>query len=549
MAPSAKQDLSGTDLSRRLRDLEVVNHVARLASEDSLLLPMLQRIVDAVRESYGLDYVSLAFLDARRRVIHCEAVSSSFPSELMIGAEIDSESGIVGRTARQRKTNYVPDVQADPDYLGKNIGIRSELCIPIQHNLELIALLNIESKQLDGLADFVEPLETIAAQISGVIRNARIHQSLSQRAAILEMINRLSQGALDAHGLEQAMSNIAHFLRDRFDLVICLVLLLETHKPYLKVQARAGVSFGQDSPGTQWPLDRGILGRAARTGESQFVPDVSKDNDYIVGNEAVRSEFVVPIRCNGQFLGLLNLESANIELFSEFNRNAIESIALQLGSTINAVALNERLSSVNRELEQKSVLLEQSNLQLRAANTALERLSNLDGLTGIANRRRFDEALQNEWRRALRYQSTLAILMIDLDYFKAYNDGYGHVAGDDCLRRIAKTLQENLSRGVDLLARFGGEEFVALLPLSDANAACRCADRLLDFVRAEKIEHGFSRLGDKIMTVSIGVAAFVPSMTSELCTEHLIHRADRALYRAKAFGRNRVAVYDPDLDE
>jgi len=170
----------------------------------------------------------------------------------------------------------------------------------------------------------------------------------------------------------------------------------------------------------------------------------------------------------------------------------------------------------------------------------LEDLSWTDGLTALANRRRFDEALADEWSRGMRSQSPLSIVMIDVDHFKNYNDTFGHARGDEVLRRVAGTLKDGLKRAGDLAARYGGEEFVLLLPHTSLPGVQGFADRLRASVEGLNIPGPDSSR----LTISLGVASAIPKVGAS--PEDLVNAADQALYRAKEGGRNRVAV---DLGE
>ncbi|MBW3564182.1 MAG: diguanylate cyclase [Acidobacteria bacterium] len=177
--------------------------------------------------------------------------------------------------------------------------------------------------------------------------------------------------------------------------------------------------------------------------------------------------------------------------------------------------------------------------ELRLANDHLERLSFVDPLTGLANRRRFDEKLDEEWRRAARSQTPLALMVADVDLFKDYNDSLGHPEGDRCLVAVAEVLRDRIRRPGDLVARYGGEEFVVLVPGTDLEAATRLAEELRKAVEDRAIAHPNSSVAP-VVTISLGVASCVPSQTTE--SESLFTAADPALYRAKREGRNRVAA-------
>lgn len=167
----------------------------------------------------------------------------------------------------------------------------------------------------------------------------------------------------------------------------------------------------------------------------------------------------------------------------------------------------------------------------------LEALSYKDGLTNVANRRMLDQVLEREWASAYRNQQPLSLIFADIDFFKEYNDHYGHIAGDDCLRRVAGALNAAAARPRDLLARFGGEEFVLLLPETDADAAMAVAERCLGAVLDEMIPHQHSRIGE-YLTVSLGVGTIVPQEQDSAA--EFFEKVDGLLYQAKQQGRNRV---------
>jgi len=183
--------------------------------------------------------------------------------------------------------------------------------------------------------------------------------------------------------------------------------------------------------------------------------------------------------------------------------------------------------------------LRQSQQQLLETNLELQRLTNSDGLTGLSNRRYFDEYLSAEWKRALREQTQLALLMIDVDTFKAYNDTYGHVAGDDILQRVAAVIRENCTRPADLPARFGGEEFSMILPATSPGGARLLAEKVRRAIESLQIPHSGAAAGSCV-TVSIGGAVIVPGQAMA-CTR-LVELADNGLYQAKRNGRNQVVM-------
>jgi diguanylate cyclase (GGDEF)-like protein len=184
-----------------------------------------------------------------------------------------------------------------------------------------------------------------------------------------------------------------------------------------------------------------------------------------------------------------------------------------------------------------------NHIDLKRQRDQLRRLSAVDGLTGLANRRAFGEAFEKEWRSAIRRGNSISLLMTDIDDFKQFNDAYGHLAGDECLRRVAKALGEAALRPADMVARYGGEEFVILLPDTGGNEAALVADRVLLSVRRLAIPHEHSR-GWQFISLSMGLASARP--TRDMNANELLDLADRMLYQAKNGGRNRLVTANLD---
>ena len=228
---------------------------------------------------------------------------------------------------------------------------------------------------------------------------------------------------------------------------------------------------------------------------------------------------------------------------------SIKSEAFTLGANDYMVKLPDKIEMIARiryhskayitQLERDEAFraLEESREKLAEANLALQKLSSLDGLTGIANRRSFDETLQKEWKRSIRGEKSIGLIMLDIDFFKLYNDHYGHQGGDDCLKRVAEGLDSAIHRETDLLARYGGEEFSTVLPDTDLNGAIKVAEEMRLTIKDLRIEHAKSKVTD-IVSISIGVAAVTP--LQGMNQEVLIAAADQALYKAKEEGRDMV---------
>lgn len=363
----------------RATQLEVLNEVARIATLDIELRPMLQRITDTLARKLGWEFVALVTVNDERSAFVCEALSSEVATEVHVGYSRPLGSGVVGQVAASGEPLVVDDVSVWPNYVETMPGARSELCVPVRHHGRMVAILNLESQCLGAFAGQLPLLQTVADQVAGAIAIAQAYGEL----------------------------------------------------------------------------------RAA----------------------------------------------------------------------------NGRLSEMAAQLEQKSKALEEANRHLATMNETLHRISTQDGLTGIANRRHFNEVLLLEMRRAARTGTPVSFLLLDIDFFKAFNDACGHIAGDECLRRVASSLAGALHRASDLVSRYGGEEFGVLLPQTDAHGALHAAEEIRERIESLAIPHPGSPFGH--ITVSIGCATVVPPADGS-GGELLVHRADQALYEAKRAGRNRV---------
>lgn len=217
----------------------------------------------------------------------------------------------------------------------------------------------------------------------------------------------------------------------------------------------------------------------------------------------------------------------------------LEEVLARVENQLTIRRLQKQLQEQNARLQQEIIQRQRFEGALQEANKELKRLAHLDGLTQIPNRRRFDECLRQEWRRLRREQAPLSLILCDVDYFKRYNDAYGHQAGDDCLKQVARAISRVLKRPADLVARYGGEEFAAILPNTNAQGAFFVAEAMRSEVQSLKIAHAQSEVSEYV-SLSLGVTSIVP--TAEFSLEALIDVTDQALYEAKQQGRNRTVV-------
>jgi diguanylate cyclase (GGDEF)-like protein len=492
---------------------------------------MLQRLCDGLAELFGWEFVACLRIDPVRRRVISGGVASKLPVAFELDRPRPLDGGIVLRVATTGEPAVVDDVAREPDYLPAVEGVRSELCVPILRDGGVVALLDVESSRRAAFRGLLPLLEAVAEQVAGAIASAQRYEEALRRTQLLEILQEASQTALGAGETGRLLERIATYLEERFGFPVVEAVLIDDRGERFSLRASTGSGAGAARVGDSWPLSAGgIVGRALRTGETQLVADVTQDPEYVALSPDVCSELVVPIRFHGRTLGAFNFESGDREVFTPEICALLQLLAAQVAGAVHLTALNRRLARTRDQLAA-------ANKALRAVNRDLESQSRTDSLTGCGNRRAFEEALQQEWRRAFRSESALALLLVDVDFFKPLNDARGHREGDRCLRRVAQTLGEAANRAGDLVARYGGDEFVLLLPGLESGAALEFGERIRAAVEALGLPHG-GRPAGPLVTVSIGAASQRPHRGGS--PEALFTAADRSLLEAKRRGRNTV---------
>ncbi|GAP65425.1 response regulator receiver modulated diguanylate cyclase [Mizugakiibacter sediminis] len=359
-----------------------------------------------------------------------------------------------------------------------------------------------------------------------------------QKSALADLLVDLSYILLFEEDLDTLLQGVIGYIYRRFHLSLATIGLIEPGSGELTLRAFAGESHVPLELGRTWPADRGITGRALRTGSAVFVPDVTADPEYIEGNALTRAELVIPIRHRGQILGMLNMESPAAESFNADVRAVLDLLADQIGGVLHLTMLKLRLQEVNSATQVMVSELAALNGKLQRANRRLAASAMRDTLTGIGNRRGFDFGLRRAWTEARSKSQLITLLLIDVDHFKAYNDRYGHPAGDACLRSIGQTIRGSL-RGHDIVcARYGGEEFAVVLRDAGVVEGHAVAVRICKAVEQLALPHEDTPAGR--VSLSVGVASVAP--THGRRAAELVKAADAALYRAKQNGRNRIEI-------
>ena len=310
--------------------LALLNELARIATQDLELWPMLQRITDTLSARLGAELVSLVRIDRGAGRFVCDAVTSSLPTEVKVGYSRELGSGVVGQVAESGKALLLDDVTTFPGYVETLSGVASELCLPIRHRDEVVALLNLESVRPAAFRGMLPLVSAVAEQVSGAIASARLYEETRRRALFLEVITEVSRAALASGELREVLGRFARFVQERFGLSLAAVVVANeagTEWEHRAIALRPGLSMPARK---RWPVSAGIVGRAIRTGEPQLVFDVAKDPDFFGLDSNINCEYAVPLRFQGRILGAFNVECENRETLEPENLALFRTIAEQI---------------------------------------------------------------------------------------------------------------------------------------------------------------------------------------------------------------------------
>ena len=351
--------------------------------------------------------------------------------------------------------------------------------------------------------------------------------SRTQALRQLTTLNRIARIALQDMALRPMLQRVVDMLSDEFEWEFVACATIDRVRNEFVCEAVCSKLPSDVGVDYRRALGSGVVGTCAANGETIDIDDTRGHPLVIDTLHGTGSELCVPVLHNGEILAVLNAESRRVGAF-QGQRPMLETVADQIAGILRAARLLEDLADANRRLHE--------------ANRALAAMSELDGLTGIANRRCFDRWLLEGLTQADARNEAFALLIVDVDHFKPYNDGYGHLAGDACLREVATLLSEALAGSRGCVARYGGEEFVVLMPGADEVAALALAEGLRTAIESQALAHAYSSF--ERVTLSVGAATRAPR--TRTTAEELLVAADVALYAAKRGGRNR-AMLSPSM--
>jgi diguanylate cyclase (GGDEF)-like protein/PAS domain S-box-containing protein len=381
-------------------------------------------------------------------------------------------------------------------------------------------------------------------------------QDISARRAIEDMLVKRAQELATVADVSTAVSSnleqgqllqsVADLSKERFNLYHTHVYLLNEAGDALLLAAGAGeVGRQMVLQGRQIFFDqaRSLVARAARERKGVIVNDIRQEADFLPHPllPDTRAELAVPIIVGDRLLGVLDVQANYINRFTEEDVRIMTALAAQIAVAVQNARLFSNHRQAEDELRRAKESLEVVNMELRYAFEHEQHMARTDALTGINNRHNLFELAEHEFEVAKRYRQPLSIILFDIDYFKHINDTYGHEVGDKVLERVAQVSRTQL-RDVDIIGRYGGDEFVIVMPVTTASKASLLAQRILENVSAIRLHTDH---GSVAVTLSIGIAEIIHVPQDE-SVDNLIRRADEAMYAAKQAGRNRTVIIGPD---
>ncbi len=512
--------LAGMDraIRRQNRELAGLNAVA-VAVGRSLDVPeILGASLERMTEVEGVAAGAVVVWEPEREILTL-AVERGLPPALRTAwYEQPLTTSPWGAIFKEPGSGLLEDLAAAPDpalriEAGGPYG--NHACVPLSAKGQTLGLVHLLSRAPHRFgAEEMRFFAAIGQQVGMALENARLYHHTQQQVSQMRALYEVSSSITSTLELQEVLRALIERLLDLLKVDRCVVTLSD-------VTGTAGeVVMGYDGS-KPMPWFHGIEITLDRHPEVRFALETKKALQIPEALQApllttvrsllaplhVRSMLIIPLLTKDRALGVISLSSLREPRhFSEGDVEFCQILANQAAIAIE----NSRLFAETK------------------------RLASTDELTGLFNHRQFYLLLGQEVRRALRYGRNLSLIMLDIDYFKAYNDRYGHLAGDEALRQIARVLKTR-SRDVDMVSRYGGEEFSIILPETELPQATVQAERL----RVAVEDHNFSRGAEGHLTVSLGAAALAEGMDRP---EQLVHRADQALYEAKAGGRNRVCL-------
>lgn len=489
---------------QRVDALERVNRIVARFDGSQPVEDVIQAVVDDISREFKITLVSM-YLPSGGTQLSMVGVAG-YPAPFHV---IEMGVGVIGRAAETQQTQFVPDVLVDPDYHAARDDVRSEVAAPVVHSGELLGIVNFEGTLEHPIGPSQVALaEMIVHALSAALRSASLDDERRDRLRAIERVLAVSRSLVADLDRPRIVASIVDAVAE---LLGADVVALFSHQPDGTFRLEAGKGFPERAMGMEVQRNQGMVGRAivARTRIEGLHDITAWHPDYLAerpGGTTPHAAMALPIEVGGDVAAVLFITRIGPErAYSELECGIADLLTAQV-----------------------AIALQNADLHARVADSALR-----DPLTGLLNRRFFDEAVETAHANARRAGTELSLIVLDLDRFSAVNNEYGHAVGDAVLRRVAKAIRTATREG-DVVVRYGGEEFVVIAPGSDGDGAVEAAERIRRAVAASGAELVDGR------SVPLTVSAGVASLVDEADGRGLFRAADSALLAAKRAGRDRV---------
>ncbi len=510
-SPGAPSGTGQLEADRRLKQmrllLEISSHMSSYLSARELLAVIVRRVRDVVEA----DSISVMLAHSDTGLLSIVA-SEGLTDAVVRDLKVKPGEGVAGIVFQTSQALNIPDTSRDPRFVRRkddHARPRRLLCVPITSSAGCLGVVSIERRIQKPAFDGgdLELLMIIANQAAISIRNAQLYQDLQARLRNLSIAQEIGNILVSTLNIDAILNLVVDGIVEVLGADICSIMLLDEESRHLTVVASKGLP--EEARQARVPVGTGISGYVAREGRPLLIKNLDEDTRFQSQRSdryGTKSLLSVPLIARGRVVGVINVNTAQKDrVWNEADQNLLTMFA-----------------------NQAAIALENARLYKQ-----MEVLALTDAVTGIHNHRSFQEQLASQLARAQRYGIDVALIILDLDFFKRVNDRYGHQVGDQVLAGVGARLQSGV-RLMDFVARYGGEEFAIILPHCPLPAAVERAERIRVAIEKEALvpEHP-----EMFVTLSAGVGAFPETARSP---EELIRLTDEALYRAKADGRNCV---------
>jgi diguanylate cyclase (GGDEF)-like protein len=463
---------------------------------------VLQRILAIAQDEFRLPNVAILLLDKQTQQLHVRSQTGWDAGKERLSLGI--HEGITGAAASAKQLVYAPDVSKDSRYISSANSTRSELAIPLTVRDEVVGVLDFQSEHINHFdSETIEVLTLFSTQASLALQNARLYSLERRRARQMQAINTIAQQSTAIMDLEDLLARACSVIQQAFQVPHVSLCLREDQE--MVMRAHYGTLTPSFPAGGRFSANQQPWADVIATSNTIIENDLTASPESFRLFEEGSSRMSIPLISFGQTHGVLSLHSPERNAFHESDLQPLESVADICASSIQNAHYVQRV----------------------------KQLAYLDGLTGIFNRRYFELRIMEEIERARRFGSGMAVIMADIDHFKQLNDDFGHLLGDEVLRQTSSLFQQQV-RKMDVVCRYGGEEFAILLSQTNEQQAVLVAEKL----RRLMAEWQFPGV-PRSVTLSAGLAVFP---THGKTRDEIVRAADSALYAAKQGGRNRVCA-------